>query len=402
MTFLQKIQKKRIEKKNEKDRKKLDRAIEKYSRTNCKKAELDKKLLEQEMESWKSNKIKENTIKTKAIIAILLGVIMLLASLLIDIYFSIHGSQEVVKIFLNPLLNIFNIVISIIIGIGVSTIVLDFFSYVQYTRDRLKKIVVDKSFIKELSDDEKKNIIFKAEESLYFKDGKILPNSLYADVKKKIIPLLDSCYFSEFSVTISCDVDEKEGVIKKEILKNVKIISNENDTEFKIPFSVYLRQPDCGEVMQAYEIVSCIFQGENITESFKMAQEHIKVDDKVSDKDDTKISANYQFKLKKGENTIEIKSRTKVPINDNVYTHYLTLPCMKFTSTFIMNTENYSVSGYGFALENTRDSGNDKDNVNYYRIGKSLTISINEWTLPGEGSMFIINREDENFIDMNS
>lgn len=294
---------------------------------------------------------------------------------------------------LNAVTTILNIVISMVVGIGVSTIVLDFFSYVQYTRERLKEIIIDKTFIKKLSDEEKKNVIYKAEESLYFKDGKLLPNSLYADVKKKITPLLESCYFREFDVTISCDVDEKNGVIRKEILKIMNIISNENDVEFKIPFSVYLRRPDCEEEEKAYEIISCLFRTKDVTASFKEAQEKIQIKsgERVSNNDDTKFSTNYGFKLKKGENLLELRTKTIVPISDNVYNHYFTLPCMKYTATFNINTDKYSVSGYGFALEDGAASEDNKKNVSYARIGRSLTIRIDEWALPGEGSMFIIN-----------
>lgn len=394
MTFLQKINQWRMGRRASRNKKKLEKFIKKYNRTKSACDEFGEKILEQKTEEWKVNKSRENAIKSKAIIAILIGCFLLSISFFMDIYFSTIDLPEVTKSIWNALLNILNIITSMVVGIGVSTIVLDFFSYVQYTRDRLKEIIIDKSFIKKLSEEEKKNIIFKAEESLYFKDGKILPNSLYADVKKKITPLLDTYYFSEFDMTISCDVDEDKGVIRKEILKSMKIISNKNDEEYEIPFSVCLRQPDCEEVEEAYEIISCIFQSKDITADFKEAQEKTKIKVRESDKDDTQISAKYLFKLKKGENRIEMRTKTVVPISDNTYSHYFTIPCMKCSTTFIMNTENYSVDGYGFALEDKRDSEDGKNNVNYHRVGGSLTISIDEWALPGEGSMFIINPDN--------
>ena len=132
-----------------------------------------------------------------------------------------------------------------------------------------------------------------------------------------------------------------------------------------------------------------------MTASFKAAQERIKIKERerVSSNDDTKFSANYGFKLKKGENALEIRTKTIVPISDNVYNHYFTLPCMKYTATFNINSDGYSVSGYGFALEDGSECKENKKNVSYSRIGNSLTIRIDEWALPGEGSMFIINPE---------
>ena len=196
-------------------------------------------------------------------------------------------------------------------------------------------------------------------------------------------------------MTISCDIDEKNGVIRNEILKNMKIVSNENDSEFTIPFSVSLRQPDCEEVEQAYEIISCVFQSEDVTADLVAAQEEIKIKEgeRISSSDDTRFKTNYSFKLKKGENVLEMKTKTVGPINDNVYNHYFTLPCMKYSVIFNVNNPNYTVSGYGFALEDKRGSEDGKNNVSYSRVGNSLTIRIDEWALPGEGSMFIIDRK---------
>ena len=196
-------------------------------------------------------------------------------------------------------------------------------------------------------------------------------------------------------MTISCDIDEKNKIIRKEILKIMKIMCNENDSDFVVPFSVSLRRPDCEEVEQAYEIVSCVFQKKDVTNDFIAAQEEIKIKEgeRISRSDDTRFDTNYVFKLKKGENSLELRTKTVVPIEDNAYNHYFTLPCMKYSATFNLNTDNYSVSGYGFALEDNRNLEDGKSNVNYSRVGNSLTIRIDEWALPGEGCMFTIDHK---------
>lgn len=398
-TIKKRIKGKYLEFRELRNRKKLDRFIAKLRKSKSKSLAYAELMLEQSVEEWKINKIKEDAIKSKAYLAISLGCILLLGTLCVNIYFSSKTLDPMKEVILDAITSIINIVISMVVGIGVSTIVLDFFSYIQYTRERLKEIIIDKSFIKKLSDDEKKNVIFKAEESLYFKDGKLLPNSLYADVKKKITPLLESCYYGEFDVTISCDVDKEKRVIRKEILKNITIISNENDAVFKIPFSVFLQKPNGEEVRESYEVMSCVFRGEDVTSSFKDAQEEKQIQEleRASSKDDTQFSfsENYSFKLKKGENTLQLRTKTTVPIEDNVYSHYFTLPCMRYTTTFNINTEGYSVSGCGFALEDGAASEDNKKNVSYSRIGNSLKIRIDEWALPGEGSVFIINPDSD-------
>lgn len=396
--FTKKIQIRYLRFKENYNRKRIECLIEKFRKSKSKNLEYAESLLEESSKEWKINRSKETAIKFRAYLAISLGCILLLGTLCVNIYFSTKTLDTMQKIVLDALTSIINIVISMVVGIGVSTVVLDFFSYVQYTRERLKEIIIDKSFIKKMSDEEKKNIIFKAEESLYFKDGKLLPNSLYADVKKKITPLLDSCYYGEFDVTISCDVDVANGVIRKEILKNMTIISNESDATFKIPFSVSLQQANGGEIEKSYEVMSCIFGGNDVTSKFVEAQkEKGKEEERAAGKEEIEytFSENYSFKLKKGANTLQLRTKTVVPISDNVYSHYFTLPCMKYTTTFNINTEGYAVSGYGFALEDGVASEDGRKNVSYSRIGKSLKIRIDEWALPGEGSVFIINSDPE-------
>lgn len=395
-TLLQKITKKRLRHIEKVSKKRLDRCIRKYKAVCKKNVDFEELLREVSREEWKENEVKKKAITSKAYYAIFVGIICFLVSLIINIYYEIHPADEITSKIIESLLNVLNTIISMIIGIGVSTIVLDFFSYVQYTRERLKEIIIDKSFIKKLSDDEKKNIIFNAEESLYFKDGKILPNSLYADVKKKITPLLDSCYFSAFSIIISCNVDKEKGVIRKEILKSMKIMSNEDDAEFHLPFAMYIREANCEETEKPYEVITCTFQDEDITDKFKESQEEDKgnkVDNEKPSEDNVRYTQNYPFRLKKGENKIDLKVKTTVPINDLVYRHTVSLPCMQYKAIYTINSKGYWIDGYGFALENR--SENHKKNVSYSRIGNSLTIDIDEWALPGEGVVFILNSEAE-------
>lgn len=394
--LLQKMRLTSLHHAEKRNKKRLDRAIRKYRTSQNKYVDYEELLREMSSEEWKENEIKKKAITSKAHYAIFLGVICMLVSLIINIYFEINPVGGIKSKVVDSIINVSNTIISMIIGIGVSTIVLDFFSYVQYTRERLKEIIIDKSFIKKLSDDEKKNIIFSAEESLYFKDGKILPNSLYADVKKKITPLLNSCYFSAFSIVISCTVDKEKGLIRKEILKSMKIVSNEDDAEFQLPYAMYIRETDCGEAEQPYEVISCVFQEEDITEKFKESQEEDKgkkIGNEMPSDDNVRYKQNYTFRLKKGENKIDLKVKTTVLIKDKVYIHTVTLPCMQYKAIYTINSEGYGIDGYGFALENR--SENHKRNVSYSRIGNSLTIDIDEWALPGEGVVFMLNSEED-------
>lgn len=392
-SFSQKIKAAYLRKREAANQKRLERCIIKLNKSKNRNIRYQELLQEMSSEEWQDNKIREKEIKSKAYYCILCGIICILISVILNIYCERTTVDGVKKMVIQSFLNVLNTVCSMLIGIGAGTLVLDFFSYVQYTKERLKEVIIEKDFIKRLSDDEKKNLIFRTEESLYFKDGKVLPNSLYADVKKKITPLLSSCYFSECNISISCEVDESKKVIRKEILKSMKIISNEDNETFQLPFVVYMRCADGEEKEPPYEILSCFFQDEEITDKFKEGQkrEFIKEQDgEVAPDGNVQYKQDYKFKLKRGENRIELRMKTTVPIDDPVYMHTLTLPCMRYNAVYDVCARGYSVDGYGFALENKKET--PRKNVSYSRIGHSLTINMDKWVLPGEGVLFLLKK----------
>ena len=63
-----------------------------------------------------------------------------------------------------------------------------------------------------------------AEHSLYFKNGEVTDNSLYANIKELIIPLIEENYFRQYKVHVDCYVDEKEKVIVKKVHKIMDIV----------------------------------------------------------------------------------------------------------------------------------------------------------------------------------
>ena len=168
---------------------------------------------------WKERDNREKVIKSKAIFSIILGIALIGAFLIIDFSF-VQNSESVYKPLFSSLLNVISMITSMIVGIGVSTLCLDFFSYVQYTRERLKEVVVEKDFIETLADDEKKELVDKLEKSLYFRSEKELSRSLYENIKARIIPLLEEPYLERYTIHIDCYIDEEKGKKTQEEINN--------------------------------------------------------------------------------------------------------------------------------------------------------------------------------------
>ena len=288
-------------------------------------------------------------------------------------------------------ITISNSVFGILIGMGVSTLVLDFFSYIKYTRNRIKEIMLDKTYIGTLSDNEKRKVIEKAERSLYFRDGEVIDNSLYMNIKQLIIPLIEANYFKQYKIHIDCYIDEEKKIIVKRVHKIMDIICI-GDDEFKIPFSTYMYKVSGIKDKELYDVTECIYNGENITDDVKTKTEYSDIEE---DDDPTKVKFNidYTFRLKKGLNRISIRTKTIVPISDNTYAHTITIPCQRYSINYSLHNEQYEVLGFGFAFDDESHK-EDIDKIIYMdKYDDCCKIRFEDWTLPGDGVVFVVNKK---------
>ncbi len=353
---------------------------------------LEQEIIDSYTEYGREKAWHEKYIKSKAYLAIVIGILMLILTLMLSYVSSVSVWDERKKALCQALVTALNSVFSIIIGIGISTLVLDFFGYVKYTRERIKEIMIDKKYIQMLSEEEKKDIIDICERSLYFKNGGIVENSLYANIKELIIPLIEVNYYQQYKVHVDCYVNEKENVIHKKVHKIMDIVCVDDQTEFKIPFSTYLTKIEGVKDEELYKLNECILNGEDITD---------KVKDKIipgsADQDenveDIKFSLDYVFPLKKGLNRIEIRTETMVPINDNTYAHTITIPCKRYSANFALHNSTYDVLGFAFAFDDAKNK-KDTDRIIYRdKYDDCYKIRFESWTLPGDGVVFMVNKK---------
>ncbi len=255
----------------------------------------------------------------------------------------------------------------------------------------MKEVVVDKQYIKTLSDEEKRAIIFAAEESLYFKNGKIADNSLYANIKRKVVPLLSTNYFTEYLIHIDCFVDEYKNIIIKKSHKIMRIMSLEDNYRFKIPLSVYLTKiPDIIDDKELYKVEYCVINDEDMTEKVKNMDPQEVAAEENQNVENIRFDYSNEFILHKGLNTIELKTETIVPIYDNTYSHNVEIACMKYCVDFNMKTDSYDTIGFGFALDTL---GTGERVVKKNKFDNSYRIRFEDWALPGDGCVFVINKK---------
>lgn len=383
-----------------KRQKRLEKRYGKYQ-AKCDARECE--LIELETESGREKAWQEKYIKSKAYGAIIVGIVMLIMTFGLSYISNTKGFSNEKKALIQSIVTVLNSVFSIIIGIGISTLVLDFFSYIKYTRERIKEIMLDKAYIETLSDKEKKSIIETCEKSLYFKKGDLLDNSLYTNIKELIVPLIEENYYKQYKVHVDCYIDEKKKIITKKVHKIMDIECIEESEKFELPFSTYLTGIPGIEKEQLYQLKECTFNGKDYTEEIK---KHIVSSETMNynQTEDIKFSLNYEFEIRKGLNRIEIRVETKVPLSDNTYSHTITIPCKRYSANFSVHNDNYTVLGFAFAFDDEKHKDNTEKIIYRDKYDDCYKIRFENWTLPGDGVVFLVNpkeldKKENNVID---
>lgn len=372
-------------------KRKIEKRCNKYQK-KCQ--DYEERIIELATEDGKEKAWQEKYIKSKAYMAIIIGTGMLLVTFFLSYSCEISKWNDTTKAICNAAVTALNSVCSIVIGIGISTLVLDFFSYIKYTRNRIKEIMIEKKYIETLSNEEKRKLIESAEHSLYFKNGEVTDNSLYANIKELIIPLIEENYFKQYKVHVDCYVKEEEKIIIKRVHKIMDIVRIGKE-DFQIPFSTYMHRIAGRDNSELYKITKCVCNEKDITKEVvsQIKLSNISIGEEANM--EVKFSVEYNFHLKKGLNRIEVCTETIVPIMDKVYAHTITIPCQRYSSNYSVHNLDYEVIGYGFAF----DDPNHKDKIDRViykdKYDDCFKIRFENWTLPGDGVVFMINKKEK-------
>ena len=157
-----------------------------------------------------------------------------------------------------------------------------------------------------------------------------------------------------------------------------------------MPFSTYLTRVNEIKNEELFKLTKCLHDGKDITDDI---QNHIEMKEvEFPNLEDIKFTINYEFLLKKGLNRIETRTETIVPISDNTYAHTITIPCKRYSVNFSLHNPNYEILGFAFAFDDEQHK-NDLDKVIYKdKYDDCFKIRFENWTLPGDGVVFTINK----------
>lgn len=321
----------------------------------------------------------EKMIKLKSRLVLVIAVLIFIVSFLLKPLGGLVNSAFG-KVALESAANVLESLSGIVLGISIGSMLLDFFSYVKYAQERVKEVIVDKSFLETVNEEEKRRIISTLESSLYFKNQPIPQDSLYINIKEKVLPLLEGEYSPKYYAHVSCEI--KDGKIYKTIYNELVIYSPTENSCYKLPFAVYFSSCDIEGIEKPYSI-----------ESVKLNKEDIDIAEDAVDKkpigakeEQQRFVFEEELRLEKGINKISYMVKSVVDLADNIYSRTVTLPCKNYIIDFSLKNKDYSVTGYGFAIDK-------EETVSIYHYGDGCRIEFTDWIIPGDGCIFIINKK---------
>lgn len=287
---------------------------------------------------------------------------------------------------------IFTNVSNVFIAVGLGSVILEFFGYIKYIKERLRDILIDDEYLEILNVEKKEELVNKLEEELYYPGVKYVDRtSLFHVVKDEIKPLLKEYYFEEYLIRVKCEIYNQK-YFKKSIYK--KIVYNHLKPEENIfisnpPLRIHLNSI---EGQKVFQLTKFIFgTSEEDKDLTQKVLKYVNDDKPTQSGYDLMYTINLEeikeeFKLKDGQAKIILEYTTISAIEDDkYYSHRVSRPCKNYCIHFDYDPNLLVVHGEGFGFMDTI-----KSRVEQRNHGDSQVIRFFNWILPGNGVNFTI------------
>lgn len=337
----------------------------------------------------KEKKWKKRQISWLAIIALILGILLLVLLHLKEYEISysavvastMEKSENIVKPdsfnnVVKPMLS--NIAITLIV-LGVGSLLLELYGYASYFRVRLAEVFTDDKIVNLLNSEYKKELKTNLTKSIYnpsTEDGDAILNLF----DQKLANILETYYYSEYEISVKMEkIDDK--YLKKTITRTTVI--NEINEKSKNYLTSFL-SVSCKKIK---EYPGKPFNLEYVKIGGNPIKDYHKEDQKndLSHYDETySFAFNKELEIKDNIE-VEVQYTTIVPINDRNYTIRIDKLCKDFEIKFFFDDSEFEVGATGFKFTTTK-----KDSFKYKNYDGMTNARSNGWLLPGEGVVISI------------
>lgn len=287
---------------------------------------------------------------------------------------------------INTVNNFLLVILSMVVSSFLSALLIDTTSKNNIVSDLLINDVFSNcDFYSILGKEQKQKVLKSLEKELYFSEKPIF-HDMYSSIRETMNEQIhDNIYLENCSISIKCKILDK--YIEKEVSKTIGIKSYNKFfrlSEFPIVSRAYSESVPC----KPMDIDKLIINGELINTNdiiLKGVTEETPLEAKngYTTVNQFVYSKNIDVNNEK-ETKIEIRYRTRVPLNDKTYTYRLPHACKSLVFDFSLSGEeshnSYRLNTVAFGFiddaKNTPNISNDK---------LSTKITFNNWIFPNDG-----------------
>jgi hypothetical protein len=282
--------------------------------------------------------------------------------------------------------------------LGAVAITLEITEFTHYFAERLRSVILLDDYMDRISDEEKKSLIEKLENLLYFRDKKENAQEFYKLYKTTISNMIDKPFFDKYDIMVECSINKEKKIIKKKIIRTIEVTNPIKDSnrpnynqKINIP-SVHtcMEKIDGMKNEELYKINKLSIDNKDV----KIEKNSIKYVEIPVSEDNYNLEVNLDYPLSLvGTKIIRMETETIVPINDVHFSQELMYPCKRYSATFMLkcdsqcpDNDKYAVEGFGLSSQNGDSSS--KYESDRYEFDRCIKIIFNDWILPGAGVCF--------------
>lgn len=280
-----------------------------------------------------------------------------------------------------------------ITSISLSSILIEWFGYVNYTRNRLSEILVEDEVLSVLDMKRKRELKSALIRNIYMPNQSLEENNIATIVDDEMDKILKEYYYEEYILYIDAYIKEIDGnkYLKKDIriTFTAKSVSGKKCTLEKL-LNAYLEPPSNG--IEPVHIKKLLINDKNCLEYVQSTLPSKNNDDELRkvyskiyhlDKSNKRLKGKLVFK---DSIDVDMEYSTVVNLDDIIYSNQIDRACKHYCIHFNVKPDEYDIimEGFGFmSLGNSKRQRMIKTNNGYM-------LRFLDWILPGDGVIVIL------------
>jgi hypothetical protein len=298
--------------------------------------------------------------------------------------------------------DIMNTIGQTIMTISISSILLEWFGYVNYTRNRISEILVEDEVLKILNMERKRELKKALIKNIYMPNASFDENNISTIIDEEMDNILKGYYYDEYITYIDAyKIQDSLGntYLKKDvrITFTAKTVNKGKKTYVIDTLLRMCLDPIDTKEYELVELRKLLINEKNVTEHFK---NNLVQDANLGDLKDSypiyiklnKENKNFKKYLCFNDKIyIDMEYSTIVNIDDLLYTHQIDKACKHYCVHFNVKPEEFDMTVVGFGFMSL---GNNK-RQRCIKTNNGYMLRFLDWILPGDGVNVVLKDKTE-------